>query len=428
MKFTDISVKNLKPQAKKYYLRETNGLTIRVMPSGIKTWLFIYPFDGKRRELNLGHYREDGSGLTLSEARSKQRDALKVLELGKDPSEIERQAKEERSKAPTVSELVDEYLLRHAKKFKRSWQEDERILKRDVVPSWGKRKAADIRKRDINLLLEKIMDRGAPVMANNTFKIVRKMFNYAVEKDILPYSPAAGIKLPAPKVDRDRALTEEEVMSFWRNLDSASMTDDVRRALKLVLVTAQRPNEVAGMHVAEIHGRWWTIPAERSKNGRAQRVYLTDTAIDLIGEGGAGYVFPCPHKSKEQSLSRHALSRAIANNCPSGCVNDCCRCSDSECLSDGRKLAEKNRLGISHCTPHDLRRTAATFMAQMGVMDEVIDAVLNHVKQGVIKVYNQYRYDKEKQQALEAWERKLLGIVTGKAAGKVMTLTRKQRA
>ena len=101
----------------------------------------------------------------------------------------------------------------------------------------------------------------------------------------------------------------------------------------------------------------------------------------------------------------------MVNNCPSGCINNCVKCEDAKCRKDKCTLEEKNKLGIVHFTPHDLRRTAATFMAQAGELDEVIDAVLNHVKGGVIKVYNLYRYDKEKQAALENWERKLKSLI-----------------
>lgn len=213
-------------------------------------------------------------------------------------------------------------------------------------------------------------------------------------------------------------MSEAEIKVLWLRLDTAAMSDESRRALKLILVTAQRPGEVAGMQLSEIDGRWWTIPPERSKNKKAQRVYLTDLAQNLIGEGRHGFVFPSPHIiKKKEPMAWHALSRAIVNNCPTGCVNDCKKCQDNECLADKRKLVEKNKLGIPHFTPHDLRRTAATFMAQMGAMDEVIDAVLNHSKQGVIKVYNQYRYDKEKQAIWEAWAKTLNGIITATEKG-----------
>lgn len=453
MLFTDKYIRNLKPEGKIVDIREGEGFGVRVLPSGVKTFFYIYRIDGIRRFLNLGHYDpkrvgKDDDNITVEEARSKgvslagarklYTEAKAKVDRKLDPLTEKVQKEEERRKAPTVTKLAEEYLDRHAKKFKRSWQEDERILNRDVIPKLGERKAADIKKRDINILLEEIVDRGAPVMANNTFKIIRRMFNYAVEKDILPYSPATGVKLPSPKVERERALSEEEVKTLWASLDKPdlAMASEVRRALKLVLVTAQRPGEVIGMHTSEVDGRWWTVPTERAKNGKAHRVYLTDSALELIGpltvtdpETGEtqpkGYVFPCPHKKKTQPISRHALSRAIVNNCPTGCVNNCTVCEDAGCKSDNKALEEKNLLGIAHFTPHDLRRTTATFMAQAREMDEVIDAVLNHVKQGVIKVYNQYRYDTEKQAALETWERKLTNIISGKQSDNILPFQRR---
>lgn len=429
----DMFIRKLKPTEKEYTSREKGGFGIRVLPSGRKVFFYLYRIDGQRRFLNIGTYKDADhpDGITLASAREEyeaERAKVKALKAGRaegsDPVAVrkeKRHHREEERKAHTLKELAEEYLSRHAKKFKRSWQEDERILNRDVLPKWGDRKATDISKRDINLLLESIVDRGAPVMANNTFKIVRRMFNYAIEKDILPYSPAMGVKMPAPKVTRERVLSDKEIRKLWSRLDTASISDDIRKALKLILVTAQRPNEVAGMHFSEIDDRWWTVPSERAKNGSSHRVYLTDLALELIGkkkvidpdtgkEKTRTFVFPCPHKKKDQAISRHALSRAVVNNCPSGCINDCDKCKDDDCKGDDRKLEEKNTLGIAHFTPHDLRRTAATFMAEAGEMDEVIDAVLNHVKKGVIKVYNLYRYDKEKQAALEKWELKLREI------------------
>jgi len=159
----------------------------------------------------------------------------------------------------------------------------------------------------------------------------------------------------------------------------------------LILVTAQRPGEVIGMHVDEIDGRWWMIPAERAKNEKAHRVYLTDLALELIGDtADKEFIFPSPHKKKDQSIGSNAMVVAIRRN-----------------LDD---------LKTEYFTPQDLRRTAATFMAEMGAMDEVIDAVLNHVKSFVIKVYNQYRYDKEKQATLDKWARRLQLILTGEKA------------
>ncbi|ADH86822.1 integrase family protein [Desulfurivibrio alkaliphilus AHT 2] len=382
MKFSEAKIRNLRPQSKKYYLREANGFSVRIMPSGAKTWLFIYTFDGKRKEMNLGHY----PAVTLEAARRKYRAAFDLFEQGNDPVAMHLEKKEERRRTPFLSDLVDEYINKHAMRFKRSWAKDQAILNRDVVPAWGQRKAVDISKRDVILLLEKIVDRGSPGMANNCFQIIRKMFNFAVDREILEISPCTGVKMPAPKMARDRVLSEEEIRVLWSGLERAKISHEVQRAIKLILVTAQRPGEVMGMDFSEIEGRWWTIPADRAKNGKAHRVYLTDTALELIGENTGGFVFPSPrHRENPRPIGSNAMTVAHRRN--------------------------KDKIPLEDFTPHDLRRTAATFMAEMGTMDEVIDAILNHSKMGVIRVYNQYRYDTEKQATLEAWERRLQRIL-----------------
>lgn len=425
MKFTDMMLKNLKVD-KKTYSREGGGFTLRIMPSGIKTFLFIYTFEGKRKELNLGNYPDT----KLADARTAYGDARKKLISGIDPAEIERHAKEERRKSPTVSKLVEEYIEKHAKKFKKSWEEDERLLNKEIVEIWGSRKAEDIKKRDITLLLESIVERGAPATSNQTLKIVRKMFNFAIERDILQTTPCLGVKALAPNTRRERTLSETEIKTLWTTLDTASMSDEIRRALKLVLVTAQREDEVAGIHTREIDGHWWTIPSERAKNGREHRVYLTNTALDLIGsltvidkktgeEKDKGYIFPCPHKMKDQPIDAHALPVAVRRNLVWPVLHKGKKLLDSA----GMPVTE-NKLDVDKFTPHDLRRTAATFMSSLGYMDEVIDAVLNHVKQGIIRTYNLNKYDTEKQKALSAWERKLKALTSGVKPGKVIALRR----
>lgn len=432
--FTDKFIKSLKPAEKEYWKREGQGFAIRVLPSGEKVWYYVFTFEGRKRFMRLkpGGYPD----VTLSDAREAFDVAKVKLKNGIDPLAEKEQGEEENRKAPTVAKLVTEYIERHAKRKKRSWAKDEAILNRDVVPVWGKRKAQDISKRDVVLLMDGIVDRGAPIMANNCFQIVRKMFNWAVEKDILKTTPCLGIKLPSTPVSRERALSEAEVKILWASLDrnDLNMSIEIRRALRLILVTAQRPGEVAGMHSTEIDGRWWTIPSERAKNGRTHRVFLTDLALELIGplevtdtETGEtkprGYIFPTPIRKKDQPIGDTALPVAVGRNLAIPLTD---KNGKPLYTADG-KTATENRLGIEHFTPHDLRRTAATFMAKAGEMDEVIDAVLNHAKGGIIKVYNQYRYDREKQLALETWARKLKSIIAGES-GKVVSMLRKSGA
>lgn len=416
-RFTDVMIRKLKPDERKYLRGEGNGFNIRVTPSGAKTWLYLYSFDGRRKELNLGCYPE----VTLETARSNFEEARKQVKNGIDPAAAAEQVKDERRKAPTVTDLISEYIDRHAKVFKKSWKEDERLLTKEIATIWGKRKARDITKRDVTLMLESIVDRGTPAMSNQVLKITRKMFSFAVERDILQHTPFTGVKALAPNNSRERTLTRSEIKTLWRCLDNTAMSDEIRRALKLVLVTAQRPGEVTGMHVREIDGRWWTIPAERAKNRREHRVYLTDTAVSLIGDThGKSFIFPCPHQKKEQPIDSHALPVAVRRNLEWPLTDK----NGKPLYGDDGKPATENRLNVDKFTPHDLRRTAATFMAGMGYMDEVIDAVLNHVKLGVIRTYNRHKYDREKQEALESWERKLTGIITGKECNVVLPFRR----
>ena len=446
----DIIIKNLKPAEKEYTRREKGGFGLRVHPSGTKTFFYLYRVDGKRRFLNLGEYKDKlhPSGVTLEDARivfEIERGKVTALKAGRsdghDPAQVKKAAAEKRVtaaedvlKLPTVATLIEDYIEKHAKKKKRGWAEDERILQHDALPAWGKRKAQDITKRDVVLLLEKIVERGSPGSANNNFKIIRKMFNYAVEKDIIKITPCAGVKMPADEVRKDRYLTETEISAFWTNVDTCLSSDEVKRALKLILVTGQRPGEVIGMHTSEINGSWWTIPAERSKNKREHHVFLTKTALDLIGPlkvldlktkemKPKGFIFRCPHIGKERSIENTAPARVISRNLAIPVLHN-----GKPVFDEKGKPVIENKLGVEKFTPHDLRRTAATFMSKIGFMDEIIDAVLNHTKQGIIRTYNVNRYDKEIQQALEAWERKLNSIVEGKESGKVISIGSKKAA
>jgi integrase len=468
-KFDDPTIRNLKLADKTYdcMAEKEAGFGIRVHPSGTMTFFYQYKIDGQRRFMSLGNYvatTKKASETSLKSAREQyQAELAKVKALrrgsadGADPvlekkkKQASRIAEEAaQAQALTVAKLVEEYVEKHAQKFKRSWKEDERLLNKEIVAIWGKRKAADITKRDMTLLLENIVDRGTPAMSNQVLKVVRKMFNFAVERDILTHTPCTGVKALAPNTRRERTLTENEIKTFWHCMEQeqAVISDEIKRALKLVLVTAQRPGEVSGMHTKEINGHWWTIPAERSKNGKEHRVYLTSLALEVISaeiediqrslivynlrmkkekkpelpitNPYSGYIFPCPHRDKEQPVDSHALPVAIRRNLEWPLTDP----KGKLLYQKDGKPATENKLGLEKFTPHDLRRTAATFMASMGFMDEIIDAVLNHVKQGIIRTYNRHGYDKEKQQALESWERKLKNIITA-TESKVIPIQRK---
>lgn len=357
--------------------------------------------------------------MTVAKAHSEHGKAMELLEKGIDPGTIEVEARRQERKAPTVEGLVDEYLEKWAKPRKRTWEKDENILRRDVIPEWGKRKAKEVTRRDVVLLLDKIMDRGAPIQANRTLQIVRKMFNFALSRDIVQVNPCQQVRAPAAENQRDRVLSGDEVRRLWESLDSAcleptdggdnvagklSMAKGTALALKLQLVTAQRKGEVASAAWSEIDldTKVWTIPVEKSKNKLPHRVPLTDLALQLLEEisslsradqedpdDRALWLFPSPRAKGQQHILETAIDRAVRNN--------------------------REAIGIPYWVPHDLRRTAASMMTSIGVSRLTVSKILNHVERGVTATYDRHSYDNEKRMALEAWSRKLESILSVEA-------------
>jgi integrase len=429
MAFTDPFVRNIKTTARIENFREKtgDGFGVRAYATGTKVFFFEYHFDGKPRYLNLGKY----PACSLAEARKKHREAQGKLDKGIDPLAEKELAEDERRRTPTVAELAAEYMEKHAKPKKKDWRKDELCLNNDVLPAWGKRKASDIKKRDVILLLESIVERGAPTQSNSVLEVTRKMFNFAVERDILEYTPFIGVKPLGAKVVRNRYLSEGEIRTVWATIATAGMTEEIRRALKLILVTAQRPGEVLGMHRREVNGRWWTIPAERAKNGREHLVYLTDKALELIG-GKEGYIFESPRPliledgktTVPKPMDGNALASAVRNNCPTDCTFDSTSCQNEECKKAEGKCEETNRLGVPFFRPHDLRRTANTHMARLRVPLEHREAILNHSRGTLDGTYNLHDYQDEKKRAMEKWGRELERIISGNALGKVIPISR----
>ena len=401
--FNELTIKNLKPKDKTYVKRENRGFAIRVLPSGVTTWLYIYTINGKQKWLSLGQY----PGITLSAARIAYNKAHEKYQQGKDPAAIKQKDKD----ADSIEALVEEFIERGLKqKGNRSWKKYKRNLDKDVLPNWRHRKAKDIKKRDVIKLLDKIVDRGAKNQSTQVFKIVRRMFNFAVERDILEFSPCAGLKPPTPTVTKDRTLTDDEIKTFWHGLDNAYMGVDIKRALKLILVTAQRPGEVIGAHSNEIEGSLWTIPGERTKNKCAHKVYLTPLAKELFQLGGTGHLFLSTEPGVDDKGEE--FEKAISVNAVAKALRRALRGSK-------RKNGEMTEptIKMAPFTPHDLRRTATTNMASLG-FGVIVDKVLNHTDQRVTAAYDHYDYAKEKQEALEAHTKRIELLVTGKQTGK----------
>ena len=388
MKMTDMLLRNLKPQAQRYLFWGDHGLGVRVSPKGRKSFVYMYRYGGKARFLTLGDYPR----MTLADAYKVHAEARKKVEQGLDPgAEVVTERAEDRQ-APTVAVLADEYLEKWAKPRKRSWREDERILKKDILPEWGRRKAREITRRDVIRLLDGIVDRGAGIMANRTLAVIRKMFNFAVSRDIVPTSPCLAVRAPAPENRRDRVLTTDEIRALWHGLEGAKMASGTKLAIKIQLVTGQRKVEIVSAAWEEIDFTtgWWTIPASKAKNKIPHRVPLSPLTIELLEAAkhlavDSPWVFPSPQTDRH--ITPEAVDHAL------------------------------RRPGLEHLGftfwVHDLRRSAASHMTGMGISRLVVGKLLNHAERGVTSTYDRHSYDKEKRQALEAWGRKLKAVIEG---------------
>jgi integrase len=431
-KLNDLKIKKMKPSEKDTWHRDGDGLALRVYPTGAKVWHYIYTnADGKKRYQRLGEYQDLG----LSAARQMRDDLRKQVSTGVDTVVEKRQEKHKHKTAKTISDLVTDYITKYAKIHKpNSWHEDERILNKDIVPLWGERKAKGIAEEDIIALIALMKPRGDAITLN-TYKIVRKMFKYAIRNKIIQVSPCEFLtqsENDIPTVaSREEVLSEPEIKILWEGLDGASMSDSTRRAIKMILVTCQRPGEVASMHTSEISGRWWEFPPKQTRitkvTPRKQRMYLNDTAIKLIGDAD-GYVFPSHIEvemivdgktvMQDKPVLEKSIAYAIRKNIKGYTRQRPAKNKEAGDIPKMVRVKESRKIDIKHFRPHDLRRTGSTKFSEMGFTDEIIDAVLAHLKQGTITPYNRNKYDKEKKEVMIAWEHKLKDILAGKFTDK----------
>lgn len=433
---TQLAVERIKPPTGKpreeHFDSNQPGFALRVTSTGHKSWIVLYRLRGeaKLERYTIGTLDDFPK---VEDARDVARDVRQKAARGEDPK-AERRAAGPVGAVLTVDELIEEYLKRWARPKKRSAAEDERMLRRELLGktmkgediegidpalTWRSRSIEGIRRRDIVLLLDGIVDRGSPIMANRVLAGVRRMFNFAIERGLLELSPCVKVKPPGAENERERNLSDDEIRTLWPALDRSTMEPNIRRLLRFMLVTAQRKGEVIGMREREINREeaTWTIPAERVKNKRDHVVPLSPLALEIIGpreEGeDAGWIFPSNRTGKpyqERSID-HAVRDLLMHRPP----------------PKGRKRSTKPRAplvldGFEGFTPHDLRRTATTKMRELGISKDDVKLVLNHKDRSVTgRHYDRYEGLREKKRALDVWAA-CLGSLTAPAAANVVQM------
>jgi integrase len=400
------------------------GFAVKTLPSGRRVFIFQYRHGGRGgrlRRISIGEFRNpplvetdtvDGARRKAAEHRAavlRGEDPFAALQVAK-AAEIEavrREAEQRENPDPkTVGDLAREYLARWAVKKRDGGSTDRRILEKDVLPGIGHMPISAVARRDIVRLLDKIADRGAPIMANRTHALVRRLFNFGLARGLLTISPVVKIERNE-ETARNRHLSAKEIPAFLHGLETANCEPNIKALLRFMLITARRRSEALLINASEIDRSQgvWVLPGERTKNGKEFLLPLLPMALDTLDEIGAnpksGYFFTSSRTG--QPYQGRSIDHA-------------CRDLFIPRQRNKRKGAPKPPLrSMESITPHDLRRSAATNMRAIGISREDVKLILGHTDTDVLgRHYDKYDGLQEKRRALQIWTSYLADLLSPK--------------
>ena len=388
-KLTELAVRKLTPESATYLVWDTHtcGLALKIMPTGSKAWKAIYSFRGRPRWLHLG----DASVIGLADARMLTAEAMLAVARGRDPAA---EKKAERG-AGTFAELAERYVEQHAKRHNKSWKQADTLVRRYLLPRWGKLQAATISRADVKAMMARI---EAPILANQVLAAASAIFSWAVGEEILPANVCRGVDRNKT-TSRERILSDSEIPQFWASFDDAGLVPS--SALKLVLLLGQRPGEVAHMRHEHMKDGWWEMPGSPvpelgwpgTKNGQGHRAWLPAPVREIIAElsDGAttGFVFAGSARGLDQAM------RAVVA-----------------------------KLKVERATPHDLRRSFLSRVTGLGFGRDAMDRIANHKENATTDVYDRHGYAVEDQHIMETVAARIMALVAGETDGKVVPIRR----
>lgn len=410
-KMSKLTVKEISsalPEAKDKFLEDGEGLRLRIFPSGKKSWQFRYQINGTRKTMSLGSYEF----VSLKEARLKAHDARKLIDQGIDPAE---QAKQEESNKLAEKKAAEQAALgiRTLGSAIERWAELElvkrkdpsealRALRKDIITPMGDRDIQTITRGDILDAMDTIINRGARRMANRTFSDLKQFFRWAHEREWVATDPIAGVtkdRVGGAEPERERFMDAVEIIELAQALPKARIEPYVERAIWIMLSTLCRVGEITQARWTDINlekGEW-VIPADIAKNGKAHTIYLSDFAQDQFAHlrelsFWSEWVMPSPQIGQTH-INLKTITRSVRDRIRSTPLKNRSKATGTLLLSGGA------------WTPHDLRRSGATMMAELGVLSEIIERCLNHVEMNRMKrTYQRHEYRSEQK---AAWQ--LLG-------------------
>jgi integrase len=383
LKLSELFVRKVTPEATAFAAWDTHqrGLALRVQPSGQKAFKCVYSYRGQSRWFHIA----DANAIGLADARKIAAKIMLEVATGKDPL-AERRA--ERG-AGTFAELAERYIEQYAKKKNRSWRQADALVRRHLLSRWGKLEAKTITRSDVRAAMGRIT---APVVANQVLAAASAIFTWGVNQEIVAVNPCRGVERNAT-TDRDRVLSDAEVPLFWSAFDATGLI--ASSALKMILLTGQRPGETCAMRYEHIADGWWTMPGEPvaalrwpgTKNGQSHRVWLPLAAREIIAElsdgDATGFVFVGP-----KGGAVHNLDAAMRQVC--------------------------STIGAARLTPHDLRRSHGSCITRLGFGRSAMNRIQNHREGGISDIYDRHEYADENRRIMEAVSRHFIALAEGK--------------
>jgi integrase len=367
-----------------YWDSEVRGLGLRLRRAGSRAWVYQYKVAGVDRRIKLGPFPE----ISPKVARELARKQIAAVWSGNDPAQERREAKA-KAAAPvlTLKVVIDNYLAAKESKLRPASLSE---AKRYLYTHWRSLHGWPIVEIQLPQVADIIdrLEKTGPVSAARSRSQLSSLYKWAMGRGYVQHNPVIASLNPDPRVGRDRVLSDDELRQIWNACEGVAR--DYCHIVRLLILTGQRRTEIGGMRWSELNtnDRTWTIPGERSKNGNQHTLTLPQAFWSIIDS--------IPRRDGIDQLFGFS-ARGYRNwNIP--------------------KQALDRRCSIPPWTHHDIRRTVATRMADIGIQPHVIEAVLNHQsghKGGVARVYNRSAYTREVKVALAMWSEHVASIIGG---------------
>jgi len=375
---TELTIRKAKPADKRYDLFDASarGLGLRIAISGTKSWFIMRRFNGRMLRITFGRYPE----ISLANARLKVPEVLREMADGRTQGQ---------RKTDLFKIVLEEWLKKDQAKNK-SVHQVKMAMYLHALPALGNMSVTSITKRDVNKMIDKVVDAGSPVAANRILAYTKRFFSWCKERDILDQSPVEAIKLPSKENDRDRVLNLGEIKSFWISCDK--MGYPWGPVFQLLLLTGARLKEVSQASWSEISisDRTLDLPGSRTKNERAHQIQLSVQTLKILLSlpkiEGQDFLFSTNGKTPVSGFSK--VKKRLDILC-----------------------------GVANWRFHDLRRSFATHSSEkLSVSPVIVDKILNHRTgqvRGVTAVYQRGEYLAERREALQKWGDYIERLVAG---------------